>query len=246
MILSDLKDPFRIEALCLRAGTIRVTWYFVFFLLSGFCSILYELVWLRLAMAQFGVTTPVVSAVLSMFMAGIGLGSWVAGRLVDRVHKPSSIPPLRLYAFCDFLIGSSALLVPLQFSLGHRWLESLSGSSGLSSGPYYLISLLCVAITLVPWCACMGATIPLAMAALRSQRESDIKRSFSFLYVANLFGAILGATVPLLLIEAVGFHNTLRVAMLLNFHSPAWARRSFGSVSSPQASVLWSIPSHLS
>ena len=31
--------------------------YFVFFFISGFCSILYELVWLRLAMASFGVTT---------------------------------------------------------------------------------------------------------------------------------------------------------------------------------------------
>src|SRR5262245_19691671 len=104
-------------------------------------------------MAQFGVTTPVVSVVLSMFMAGIGLGSWAAGRLVGNVHRPSSIPSVRLYAFCEFLIGSSALLVPLQFSLGHRLLESLSGSSGLSSGPYYLISLLCLAISLVPWCA---------------------------------------------------------------------------------------------
>ena len=28
-------------------------WYFVFFLVSGFCSLVYELVWLRLAMAQF-------------------------------------------------------------------------------------------------------------------------------------------------------------------------------------------------
>lgn len=200
-----------------------MAWYFSFFLLSGFCSILYELVWLRLAMAQFGVTTPVVSTVLSMFMAGIGLGSWAAGRLVKRIDRTSSIPPLRLYAFCELLIGSSALVVPFQFSLGHRLLESLSGSSGLASGRYYLISLLCLAVSLVPWCACMGATIPLAMAALRSRRESDANRSFSFLYVANLFGAILGATAPLLLIEAVGFHDTLRVAMFLNFSIAAFA-----------------------
>ena len=51
-------------------------WYFVFFFISGFCSVLYELVWLRLTMAQFGVTTAMVSIVLSVFMAGLGLGSW--------------------------------------------------------------------------------------------------------------------------------------------------------------------------
>ena len=52
--------------------------YFFFFLVSGFCSILYEVIWLRLAMAQYGVTTPLVSLVLSIFMLGLGLGSWGA------------------------------------------------------------------------------------------------------------------------------------------------------------------------
>ena len=46
-----------------------MSWYFVFFFLSGLCSILYELVWLRLSMAQFGVTTAMVATVLSVFMA---------------------------------------------------------------------------------------------------------------------------------------------------------------------------------
>ena len=61
-----------------------MAWFFVFFFISGFCSVLYELVWLRLAMAEFGVTTALVSIVLSMFMAGLGAGSWIAGRLLRR------------------------------------------------------------------------------------------------------------------------------------------------------------------
>ena len=48
-------------------------WFFTFFFISGFCSVLYELIWLRLSMAQFGVTTAMVSIVLSVFMAGLGL-----------------------------------------------------------------------------------------------------------------------------------------------------------------------------
>ena len=47
-------------------------WIFLFFFLSGFCSILYEVIWLRLSMAQFGVTSAMVSIVLSIFMAGSG------------------------------------------------------------------------------------------------------------------------------------------------------------------------------
>jgi len=57
-----------------------VNWYFFFFFVSGFCGVLYELVWLRLSMAQFGVTTAMVSIVLSVFMAGMGLGAWASGK----------------------------------------------------------------------------------------------------------------------------------------------------------------------
>src|SRR5713226_4098511 len=73
-------------------------WYFYFFFISGFCSILYELIWLRLAMAQFGVTTAMVSIVLSSFMAGLGIGSLTAGHLVPKYADRLTSPPLRLYA----------------------------------------------------------------------------------------------------------------------------------------------------
>lgn len=192
-------------------------WYFFFFLVSGFCGILYELVWLRLAMAQFGVTTPLVSIVLSMFMAGLGLGSWAAGTLIRRYEGRTNLPPLRLYALCELLIGISAILVPLQMLWGHRLLEQLSGQNGISSGSYYLVAGTWLALTMIPWCACMGATIPLAMFAIRRDVKSETNRSFSFLYVANLLGAIAGATVPLLFIEVFGFRGTLRVGTILNF-----------------------------
>jgi hypothetical protein len=34
--------------------------YFGFFFVSGFCSLVYEVVWQRLAMASCGVTTPII------------------------------------------------------------------------------------------------------------------------------------------------------------------------------------------
>lgn len=192
-------------------------WYFVFFLVSGFCGILYELIWLRLAMAQFGVTTPLVSIVLSMFMAGLGLGSWAAGALIRRYEGRTQLPPLRLYALCELLIGTSALLVPLQLGWGHLLLERMSAQIGISSGAYYLVAGAWLAVTLIPWCACMGATIPLAMYAIRRNPAKESRHSFSFLYVANLLGAIAGAIVPLLFIESFGFRGTLHIGTVLNF-----------------------------
>jgi spermidine synthase len=193
-----------------------VIWYFLFFFVSGFCGILYELVWLRLAMAQFGVTTALVSIVLSMFMAGLGLGSWAAGVLIRRFDANPDFPPLRLYALCELFIGASALLVPLQLFWGHRIIEWFSGQSGISSGLFYLVAGGWLALTLIPWCACMGATIPLAMFAIRRDFRSESQRSFSFLYVANLVGAVVGALLPLLFIEAFGFRGALYIGMGLN------------------------------
>jgi predicted membrane-bound spermidine synthase len=190
-----------------------MAWFFVFFFISGFCSILYEIVWLRLAMAQFGITSPLASIVLSMFMAGLGLGSWASGRLIRRYEARITFPPLRFYALTELLIGMSALLVPSQLALGRRLLEHVSISS---SWAYYLSSGLWIALTLIPWCACMGATIPLAMWAIRVSYSQNSRRSFSYLYLANVLGAVAGAVLPLLLIETRGFHGTLRVGAVLN------------------------------
>lgn len=190
-------------------------WYFAFFFLSGFCSILYELVWLRLTMAQYGVTTALVSITLSMFMLGMGVGSLAGGAFVRRQGLKGRTP-LRLYALVEFLIGCSSLAVPGELALGHRLLALFMGSATMSSGGYYLVSGALVALTLLPWCVCMGATYPFAMAAIEGGRQSESHRSFSYLYLSNVVGALAGAIVPLALIEILGFHGTLRVGSVLN------------------------------
>ncbi|MGD0270397.1 MAG: hypothetical protein ABSB14_15125 [Candidatus Sulfotelmatobacter sp.] len=190
-------------------------WFFWFFFVSGFCSVLCELIWLRLAMAQFGVTTALTSIVLSVFMAGLGLGSWLAGALVRRYGDRIKFPPLRLYGLLELMIGLSALVVPAELVWGHRVLESLADRAAVSSVAYYVIAGLWLAATMIPFCACMGGTIPVAMFAIRKRQQGD-QRSFSFLYLANVLGAVLGSFLPLLLIEPYGFHHTLLIGAALN------------------------------
>ena len=191
-------------------------WYFGFFFVSGFCSILYELVWLRLAMAEFAVTAAFVSIVLATFMAGLGLGSWGAGYYVTRRRDRLGFPALRLYALTELLIGISAILVPLELAWGKALLERFGSGFSSSVGLYYLVSGIWIALILAPWCACMGATFPLAMSAIRQRFPSESPRSFSYLYLANISGAVAGTVVPLFLIEELGFKGTLRVGAGLN------------------------------
>src|ERR1700754_4370843 len=127
-------------------------WFSLFFFLSGLCSLVYELVWLRLAMAKFGVNTALVSIVLSVFMAGLGAGSWIAGVAVRRYGSRLKLAPLRLYGLCELLIGVSAVVVPLELAWGSRLLEGVAGKVALSSGLYYLLSGLWLGMTMIPWC----------------------------------------------------------------------------------------------
>lgn len=191
-------------------------WFSVFFFLSGLCSIVYELVWLRLSMAKFGVTTALVSIVLSVFMAGLGLGSWLAGTSLRRWGSRLRRSPLLLYGICEALIGLSALLVPFELAWGGRLLTDVAGRVAISSGSYYLLSGGWLALVLIPWSTCMGATLPLAMFAIRRENRTDSERSFSFLYLSNVLGAVGGACVAPVLIELYGFRGTLKTAALLN------------------------------
>lgn len=193
-----------------------MSWLSIFFFLSGLCSIVYELVWLRLAMAKFGVTTALVSIVLSVFMAGLGAGSWIAGWATRRYSKRIKFPALQIYGVIELLIGISALIVPLELVWGSRWLEQMAGQVAISSGSYYLMSGAWLALTLIPWCACMGATIPVAMFAIRRDPRHESQRSFSFLYLANVIGAVAGACIAPVLVELYGFHGTLRTGAMLN------------------------------
>jgi spermidine synthase len=225
-----------------------MVWFFIFFLVSGFCSILDEIIWLRLAMAQFGVTTALTSIVLSMFMAGLGVGSWGSGRLIRRYENRIRIPALRLYALAELLIGMSAVLVPWQLLWGRMLLERVQVSS---SGTYFVASGVWVALTVVPWCACMGATIPIAMLAIRNSGHQESKRSFSYLYLANVLGAVAGATVPLLLIELYGFGGTLKIGAALNGLLALSAlilsaNRSAQRPTAPHATAVGEVPDHCS
>ena len=125
----------------------------------------------------------------------------------------SQAPALRFYAVIELLIGISAIVVPYELSWGRRILESLALSSSFG---YYCVAGLWVAWTLIPWCALMGATIPVAMRAIGQTLPREAARSFSYLYMANVTGAVAGTILPLLLIELLGFRGTLMVGTLCN------------------------------
>ena len=197
----------------------RARWFFGFFLLSGFCSLVDEVVWLRISMSHFGVGAPLVAIVLSVFMGGLALGSLAAGILAKRAEGGPALAALRLYAAAELCVAASAFVVPPLLDLSRRALIAGEGAAPWGSALHHAAAGVCLAVILLPFCACMGATFPLALAALREPwgSEDGGPVAFGHLYAANVLGATLGALASaFVLIELFGFRGTLKAAAMLN------------------------------
>src|ERR1700683_4540456 len=93
---------------------------FLLFFLSGFSSLVYQVVWTRMAFASFGIITPVLSVVLSVFMLGLAIGSWAGGRWISLLVKKTGLSAACFYAGAELLIGVGAFAVPKLFAVGER------------------------------------------------------------------------------------------------------------------------------
>src|SRR5688500_6922919 len=78
-----------------------------FFVSSGAAGLIYQVAWVRILSMIFGVTVHAVSAVLAGFMAGLALGSFVAGRVAERLRNP-----LLVYGIVEIWIGATGVLTP--------------------------------------------------------------------------------------------------------------------------------------
>ncbi len=138
---------------------------FLCFFFSGASGLLFEVLWTRELGLVFGSTTLAISTVLSVFMGGLALGSFLGGKLCDR--RGGSQPPLfarrplLTYALVEAGVGLFALAVPALLAYYPQLNAALWRSVG---DRYALLSLLRFAATaallLLPT-TLMGATLPL-------------------------------------------------------------------------------------
>ncbi|OPZ19530.1 MAG: spermidine synthase [candidate division BRC1 bacterium ADurb.BinA364] len=89
----------------------------LFFFFSGAAGLIYEVLWMRQFGFVMGNTTVSLSAVLTAFMGGLAIGSWIGGKIADRRGDH-----LRLYGILEALIGLYALCVPALMM--HRYFRS--------------------------------------------------------------------------------------------------------------------------
>jgi predicted membrane-bound spermidine synthase/tetratricopeptide (TPR) repeat protein len=178
---------------------------------SGLCSLAYQLVWMRELRLIFGSSTMATSAVLAIFMGGIGFGSIYLGRTAEQHRNP-----LRLYGYFELVIALSAFLTPFLILFAENLYLKTGGYQSLGYLPATLLRLFLSTLVLGVPTFFMGGTLPaIAKTALR---EIDLaRRDLGFLYAINTLGAVTGAwLVVFVMLESFGSQNTLIAAGLLN------------------------------
>lgn len=183
----------------------------VILLLSGFCSLVYQTVWLREFRLVFGGAAPAASAVVAIFMAGLGFGGRYFGSWVERVGRP-----FRFYARLEVGIALAAMASPALLSLVRSLYLKTGGTAGMGLGAATVMQLLMTAIVLGTPCFLMGGTLPAAMKF--AQRDDDPRRSITaFFYGINIAGAVSGAALSTFwLLPTLGNRGTLSTAVVVN------------------------------
>ena len=181
------------------------------FFVSGACGLIYQVLWLRLLGLVFGVTVYAASTVWASFMAGLAIGSYVGGRLGDRVRRP-----LVWFGVIELSIGLTALTTPALLDQLQRLYVALQPSLPDSLAAVTTArAAIAFAVLIVPT-VLMGATLPLVLRSAMGQSD-QIGTKAGLLYGTNTAGAIAGTLAAgLLFIPGFGIWRTFLIAAVLN------------------------------
>jgi predicted membrane-bound spermidine synthase len=169
------------------------------FLASGAASLVYQVIWFKQLQFVLGSSTFAVSVTVASFFFGLSLGSWLGGRLADRLLRP-----LRAYGLLELSLSVVALAVTLLLSKWSVWAPALAPILGRQSLASSVLTLLVSSLTLVLPTMLMGATLPL-LAKYLIREQQALARRIGLLYGINTLGAAIGcAAVGLFLIGTLG------------------------------------------
>jgi len=187
---------------------------------SGMAALVYQTAWERMLRLVFGASTAASSAVLAIFLGGLGLGGAWLGRRAERSERP-----LSLYANLETLVAASAAITPFSIGWIARAYWALGGRDALGPVGATLVRLGLAALVLGPPVVLMGGTLPAAVRAAES--EGDVARGrAAVLYAMNTLGAVAGALFgTFLLFELFGARLSLWIAALVNLLVAMLARQ---------------------
>ena len=184
---------------------------YILFFLSGLSALIFETLWFRLAGLTFGNSVWAGSIVLSSFMGGLALGSYLTSRYGWKVTNA-----IKWYAALELLIGVLGFLLVVFFpSLSAIFSSAFYELNQMPAVLNLFRLILAFCLMIIPATA-MGATLPLLVKYLFSG-EQNFGAILGRLYGWNTLGAMIGAVAgDLVLIGEFGIIGTGGIALVIN------------------------------
>ena len=166
---------------------------FVAFFASGAASLIAEVTWNRMLIVVVGNSLSATAMIVAVFMGGLGLGSFVGGRVFGR-RRESLVP----YLLLELAIGVYVMLSPTLFEtlagVFRAFADGLDDRSGLT-----VVRILVTAGALLVPAFLMGATFPAIISSAAPHDAKKRSARTAYLYSTNTIGAALGCF-------AAGYH----------------------------------------
>lgn len=206
---------------------------FLFFFLSGFSALVYEVAWVRLLALTLGNTAYATSTVLAVFMGGLAAGAWFGGKLADKF----STGHLRRYGLIELLVGVVAPLVTFALAFTPSLYAGLIDANQSSEGLLLASRLLIAGVLLVIPCLLMGATLPVLVRYVEEYESAQ--EVFANLYGFNTIGAAVGALCTCFLgFTYIGLNGTVLSAAVINLLIGLLAMRFGATPLDPTAAAV--------
>ncbi|UCF81541.1 MAG: fused MFS/spermidine synthase [Acidobacteriota bacterium] len=161
----------------------------VCFFLSGATSLALEVAWAKELSYILGNTLYAVATVVAAFMAGLGLGSALAGRYAPRILRP-----VLAYAGMEWVIAACGIFSIPVFRSTEGIFQALYNVLEPGHGAFLVVRFLVVfGVMLIP-VTLMGMTLPVVVGAY-GRRKERYDFEAGTLYGVNTLGAVAGTLV---------------------------------------------------
>jgi len=162
---------------------------YVAFFASGASSLIAEVTWNRMLIVVVGNSMSATAMIIVVFMGGLGLGSYVGGRIFGK--RIVSLVP---YLLLEISVGIYVLLSPLLFELLSRLFTALAESVNDGATLTIVRMVVSLAALILP-AFLMGATFPAMIAGAAPDSPSRRTARTGYLYSVNTLGAAVGCFV---------------------------------------------------
>ncbi len=185
---------------------------FVVFFCSGFAGLIYESIWTHYLKLFLGHAAYAQTLVLSIFMLGMAIGSWLAGRISLKTRHFFLV-----YAAVELILGLFAVNFHWISQAVSQWFFVGVAPALASATTVNLVKWLLAGLLIGPQSVLIGMTFPLIANGLLQLHPQSTGRMLSLLYFTNSIGASIGVLVSgFVLISWVGLAGTTLISGLMN------------------------------